>query len=79
MLLVYNCKEGWEPLCKFLDVEVPPVPFPHENKKASIFDEMFESNEVMVAMKREAFTVLSFLIVGITIGIYLGLKYFDLI
>ena len=24
-------KEGWEPLCDFLDVEIPDKPFPHLN------------------------------------------------
>lgn len=28
-LLVYNVKEGWEPLCKFLGAEVPSSPFPY--------------------------------------------------
>jgi len=32
-LLVYDVREGWEPLCKFLDVEVPGEPLPHTNKK----------------------------------------------
>lgn len=27
-LLVFNVKEGWEPLCKFLGVDVPDEPFP---------------------------------------------------
>ncbi|KAF2490981.1 hypothetical protein BU16DRAFT_421760, partial [Lophium mytilinum] len=27
-LLVFNVKEGWEPLCRFLEVDVPDVPFP---------------------------------------------------
>lgn len=27
-LLVFNIKEGWDPLCKFLGVEVPAEPFP---------------------------------------------------
>ena len=31
-LLVYNAKEGWEPLCKFLGKEIPSVDFPHVNK-----------------------------------------------
>lgn len=31
-LLVYNSKEGWGPLCKFLGVEIPSTPMPHENK-----------------------------------------------
>jgi Sulfotransferase domain len=30
-LLVYEVKQGWEPLCKFLDVDVPDEPFPHLN------------------------------------------------
>ncbi len=30
-LLVYSVSEGWEPLCAFLDEEVPEVPFPHTN------------------------------------------------
>jgi hypothetical protein len=35
-LLVYNVKEGWEPLCIFLGVEVPrDKPFPHLNDRAS--------------------------------------------
>jgi hypothetical protein len=28
-LLVYDVGEGWEPLCRFLAVEVPDTPFPH--------------------------------------------------
>lgn len=30
-LLVYSVKQGWEPLCAFLGVEVPREPFPHVN------------------------------------------------
>lgn len=32
-LLVFNVKEGWEPLCKFLNVPIPEVPFPNVNDK----------------------------------------------
>ena len=32
-LLVYSVKEGWEPLCKFLGVPVPDVPFPRVNQR----------------------------------------------
>jgi Sulfotransferase domain len=28
-LLVWDVKEGWEPLCRFLGVAVPDTPFPH--------------------------------------------------
>ncbi len=30
-LLVWNPKEGWEPLCEFLEVDVPSEPLPHVN------------------------------------------------
>ncbi len=32
-LLVYNVAEGWEPLCRFLDLPVPETPFPNVNDK----------------------------------------------
>jgi len=32
-LLVYSVKDGWEPLCTFLEVPVPNVPFPHLNDR----------------------------------------------
>ena len=30
-LLIYEITEGWEPLCKFLDVPIPAEPFPRTN------------------------------------------------
>jgi len=30
-LLIYDVKTGWEPLCQFLGVPVPSIPFPHSN------------------------------------------------
>ena len=35
-LLVYNVEEGWEPLAKLLDMEVPDEPFPKINDGATI-------------------------------------------
>lgn len=34
-LLVYSVSEGWEPLCAFLGVDVPEIPFPHTNSGVS--------------------------------------------
>ncbi|NRQ33205.1 sulfotransferase family protein [Nonomuraea sp. NN258] len=31
-LLVFDVREGWEPLCRFLGVDVPDEPFPHLNE-----------------------------------------------
>ena len=30
-LLVFSVKEGWEPLCKFLEKQIPDKPFPWKN------------------------------------------------
>ena len=35
-LLVFDVKEGWNPLCKFLEVPVPNAPFPWENDTAEL-------------------------------------------
>jgi hypothetical protein len=34
-LLVFDVREGWEPLCRFLEVRVPSEPFPRLNDTAS--------------------------------------------
>ncbi|CBY30727.1 unnamed protein product [Oikopleura dioica] len=31
-LLIWNVKDGWEPVCKFLGKPVPNIPIPHDNK-----------------------------------------------
>ncbi len=33
-LLVFSADQGWEPLCRFLDVPLPDVPFPSVNDRA---------------------------------------------
>jgi hypothetical protein len=32
-LLIYEAKQGWEPLCRFLDVPVPDTPYPRVNTR----------------------------------------------
>lgn len=34
-LLIFNIKEGWEPLCRFLNVNIPAEDFPKTNTRAS--------------------------------------------
>jgi Sulfotransferase domain len=41
-LLVYEVKQGWEPLCEFLGVEVPDEPFPHLNDAAEFVQRLEE-------------------------------------
>ncbi len=35
-LLIFKVDQGWEPLCKFLDVEVPKSEFPNVNNRAEV-------------------------------------------
>ena len=37
-LLVWDVKEGWGPLCEFLEVDVPETPLPHANDRGSFLD-----------------------------------------
>lgn len=37
-LLVYEVRQGWEPLCAFLGVPVPDEPYPHLNDSASLVE-----------------------------------------
>ena len=37
-LLVYQVKQGWEPLCTFLEVPTPDIPFPRTNNQSEFWD-----------------------------------------
>lgn len=41
-LLVFEVHEGWEPLCRFLNVPVPATPFPHVNKSDTFEKDLLE-------------------------------------
>lgn len=59
-LLIFQLDEGWEPLCCFLGVPVPDVPFPRINDKDSIMRlGKKRSREITVALlKRLGFLLL---------------------
>ena len=62
-LLVYNVKEGWDPLCKFLGVNVPDHPFPRKNNS----QEMVATNQKMTintAMRRIGKIIAYFLVIA---------------
>jgi len=40
-LLDYNIKQGWEPLCDFLNVKIPDTPFPHLNSGIEPLQKLF--------------------------------------
>jgi len=37
-LLVFEVKQGWDPLCEFLGVPVPAEPFPRTNHREEFWD-----------------------------------------
>ena len=39
-LLVFDVREGWEPLCTFLGKDVPEEPFPRSNNRADFWDRL---------------------------------------
>jgi len=44
-LLTYDLREGWEPLCAFLGVDVPDVPFPVTNTSRQFHEEEWKDQE----------------------------------
>lgn len=49
-LLVFDAKEGWAPLCKFLGVAMPDEPFPHVNTK----EETKKMMEILAAQRESS-------------------------
>ena len=55
-LLVWNVKDGWEPLCSFLNHPIPTTPIPHDNKTG---DQRFMENYIYKSqMWAEARTIM---------------------
>ena len=60
-LLEYDVKDGWGPLCEFLEVSVPEVAFPKGNEK-KVFVKRFEKALVLTLVaifKRSVFVLAS--------------------
>ena len=68
-LLVYQVKEGWAPLCKFLNVEEPNIPFFYKNKTKNMRHMSRFINTMFVF-------VLIFIIVVIISSVFFGVQYF---
>lgn len=46
-LLVFEAREGWEPLCAFLGVPVPDEPFPRTNSKGDFWTHADKARDMM--------------------------------
>jgi hypothetical protein len=47
-LLVWSVTEGWEPLCRFLDVDVPDTPFPRLNDSKMFIDRVIDGSLIVL-------------------------------
>ncbi|KAM5450728.1 hypothetical protein MaudCBS49596_004260 [Microsporum audouinii] len=60
-LLEFEAKDGWEPLCKFLGVPVPDVPYPRVNDTDNFWErfakgigaDLDQINEIVARIERE--------------------------
>jgi hypothetical protein len=63
-LLVFSADQGWKPLCDFVEMPVPDVPFPRVNDRA-------EFGSVLKKLARLAYVVLALAGVAVVAAIYL--------
>jgi hypothetical protein len=67
-LFVFEVSQGWEPLCKFLDVPVPNEPFPHVNDTKE-FQQLIHKMTIM------GYATLGLAALGAYAVAWAGLKY----
>jgi hypothetical protein len=48
-LLVFDLRDGWEPLCAFLEVDAPEIPFPRTNSSKEFSEEEWKQEEAKPA------------------------------
>ena len=53
-LLIYDIRDGWAPLCRFLEAPVPETPFPHLNGRAAFWTRFGASLDSAPANARSA-------------------------
>ena len=68
-LLVYQVKEGWEPLCAFLNKPIPDMPFPYKNKTKNMGHMSRFINLMFI-------TLILTIIAVIISSVFFGVKYF---
>ncbi len=68
-LLEYRVSEGWEPLCRFLDLEIPDRPFPAGNEQES-FRQVFrvlDRKRALAVLRKTLPWLLGFAIAALSI------------
>jgi hypothetical protein len=72
MLHFFNVKDGWEPLCKILNVPIPDEPFPRINEKAA----MKELDAAMTKLVYARWGMIFGAILVVFIGVIMGRRFF---
>ncbi|PGH00649.1 hypothetical protein AJ80_09139 [Polytolypa hystricis UAMH7299] len=64
-LLEFQLKEGWEPICQFLEKEIPSGPFPHINDSTE-FDERTDliARHAIIRGSKRLLTLFAIIVVG---------------
>jgi len=75
-LLVFNVKDGWERLCKFLGVDVPDVPYPKKIVGGELMTMLMKEDQVMKRMVKETKITLSIACALLLPGCYFVYKHF---
>ena len=68
-LLVFEVKDGWAPLCKFLDAPIPDMPFFYKNKTKNMGHMSRFINTMFILL-------IVFIIVAIISSVFFGVQYF---
>lgn len=71
-LLLFSVKEGWEPLCKFLQVEIPSCEFPHLNDNAQ-----FQKSIVLAQIASFFVNIIVFVCFPIFVSILVKMIFFE--
>jgi len=75
-LLVMNIKDGWQPLCSFLGVEVPKgVPWPHENIAGSYVVAFIDTGKIGNIMFKELMVIGALLVLFLAVVFVFFLSY----
>jgi len=69
-LLVYNVKQGWRPLCEFLGVEVPDVPYPRLNVKSADIPGLMKISHMSERMFKELVVMLGLIVLIGAVVVY---------
>ena len=66
--MIYNVRLGWGPLCKFLGLDVPSLPFPFNEECGKLQEEHLFETSVFVQIHQEVKTII--VVICLAIGYF---------